>query len=102
MSYAGMRYRVYEPEAIKTMGCAFDKALRSLSDQSKTDPNICRRLAACIMRLFDEGERVPLHLSLLALSIIQRPSSKECIAPFCPSVPFPSGTDRRQEKLKLI
>jgi hypothetical protein len=77
MSYAGMRYRVYEPEAIKTMGHAFDKALQSLSDQSKTDPNICQQLAACIMRLFDEGERAPLPLSVLALSIIRRPANKE-------------------------
>ena len=95
MSCAGMRYRIYEPEAIKAMGRGFDMALKSLSDQSKTDPNTRRQLAACIMRLFDEGERAPLHLSLLALSIIQRPFSKECIAPFCMSVPLPSGTDGR-------
>jgi hypothetical protein len=96
MSYAGTRYRVYEPEAIKTMGRAFDMALRSLSDPSKTDPNTHRQLAACIMRLFDEGERAPLHLSLIALFIIRRPASKERIAPFYPiSVLIPSGTDGR-------
>ena len=96
MSYAGTRFGVYEPEAIKTMGRAFDTALKSLSDPSKTDPNTRRQLAACIMRLFDEGERAPLHLSLIALSVIRRPASKERIAPFYPiSVLFPSGTDGR-------
>jgi hypothetical protein len=101
MSYAGTRSRVYEPEAMNIMGRAFEKAVRSLSEQSKKDPNTRRQLAACIMRLFDEGERAPLHLSLLALSIIQRPFSKECIAPFCTSVPLPSGTDRRREKTEV-
>src|SRR5688572_11724535 len=96
MSYAGTRCRVYETEAIYTMARAFDKAVKNLAEQSKTDPNIRRQLAACIMRLFDEGERAPLHLSLIALSIIRRPASKERIAPFYPiSVLFPSGTDGR-------
>jgi hypothetical protein len=60
MSYAGARCRVHEPpEAVNTMGRAFDKAVRGLSDQTKTDPNTRQQLAACIMRLFDEGERAP-------------------------------------------
>src|SRR5688572_17123968 len=96
MSYAETRSRVYEPEAMNIMGRAFEKAIRSLSEQSRKDPNIRRQLAACIMRLFDEGERAPLHLSLIALSIIRMPASKERIAPFYPiSVLFPSGTDGR-------
>lgn len=87
MIYADTRCRVYDSAAINILGQAFDKAVEGLSEQSKTDPNTCRRLAACIVRLFDEGERAPLHLSLIALSIIQRPSSNDRFAP-CPSVPM--------------
>jgi hypothetical protein len=90
MNYVGARCRVYEPEAIHTMGRAFDKAVTGLSDQCKTDPNTRRQLAVCIMRLFDDGERAPLQLSLIALSIIRRPSSKDRIATFYPvGVLFP-------------
>jgi hypothetical protein len=96
MRHAETRCRVYDLEAINTMGWAFEKAVRNLSEQSKKDPNTRRQLAACIMRLFDEGERAPLHLSLIALSIIRRPVSKERFAPFYPiSVLFPSDTDGR-------
>ena len=82
MRHAETRGRVYELEAINTMGRAFEKAVRSLSEQPKKDPNIRRQLAAGIMRLFDEGERAPLDLSLIALSIIQRPASKNVLHRF--------------------
>ena len=77
--------RVYDPEALKTMGRAFDQAVKGLSQQSEADPNIRGNLARCIIRLFDEGERTPLDLSMIALSIIVgdgRPASTERIAPF--------------------
>lgn len=94
MSYAGARCRVYDPDALNTMGRAFDKAVKSLSNQSKADSNFRRNLARCIIRLFDEGERAPLHLSIIALSIVagsgRKPVSSEYIAPLFPiGVLFP-------------
>lgn len=82
------------------MGWAFDKAIRGLSEESKADPNIHRNLARCILRLFDEGERARLDLSIIALSIVansgRRSASKEGIALFYPiGVLFPSDTDGR-------
>ena len=94
MNYAEPRCRVYDPDALSRMGQAFDKAISDLSPQVKADANIRRNLARCIIRLFDEGERAPLHLSLIALSVIRRPASKERIAPFYPiGVLFPWDTD---------
>jgi hypothetical protein len=81
MNYADTRCRIYDPDAISTMGRAFDKAVRDLSQQAKADPNIRRNVARCIIRLFDEGERAPLHLSIIALSIVvgdgPKPASKQ-------------------------
>jgi hypothetical protein len=100
MNYAEPRCRVYDPDALNMMGRAFDKAVRGLSSQARSDPNIRRNLARCILRFFDEGERAPLHLAIIALSIVvgdgPRPASKERIAPFYPiGVLFPSDTDGR-------
>ncbi len=98
MNSAEPRCQVYDPDALSTMGRAFDKAVRGLSPQSKTDPNIRQNLARCIVRLFDEGERAPLHLAIIALSIVdgRRRVSKERIAPFYSiGVLIPSNTDRR-------
>ena len=58
------RCRVYDPEAIIIMGRAFDKAVRGLSEQSKTNLHIRRTLALCIFRLFDEGENSSLCISI--------------------------------------
>ena len=98
MNSAEPRCRVYDPDALNTMGRAFDKAVEGLSQRSEADPNIRGNLARCIIRLFDEGERAPLYLSLIASSIVvgdgRRPASKERIAPFYPiGVLFPSDTD---------
>ena len=85
MNSAEPRCRVYDPDALNTMGRAFDKAVEGLSQRSEADPNIRGNLARCILRLFDEGERAPLDLSIIALSIIVgdgRPASTERIAPF--------------------
>jgi hypothetical protein len=98
MNYAETHCRVYDPDALSTMGRAFDKAVRGLSQQSKADPSIRRNLARCIIRLFDEGERAPLHLSIIALSIIdgRKSASKQRISPlYRIGAPFPSGTDGR-------
>jgi hypothetical protein len=96
MNYAEPCCRVYDPDALSMMGRAFDKAVRGLSPQSKADPNIRQNLARCIIRLFDEGERAPLHLAIIALSIVDGRwhVSKERIAPFYPiGALIPSGTD---------
>lgn len=84
MNSAKPRCRVYDPDALTMMRQAFDKAVNGLSQQSEADPNIRGDLARCIIRLFDEGERVPWDLSIIALSIIVgdgRPPSQEGIAP---------------------
>jgi hypothetical protein len=70
MNYADTLCRVYDPDAISTMGRAFDKAVRGLSQQSKADSDIRQNLARCIIRLFDEGERAPINLSIIASSIV--------------------------------
>jgi hypothetical protein len=97
MNYAEPRCRVYDPDALDRMGRAFDKAVKGLSPEAKADPNIRQNLARCILRLFDECERSPLHLAIIALSIVDGRwhVSKECIAPFYPiGALIPSGTDR--------
>ena len=98
MNYAEPRCRVYDPDALEIMGRAFDKAFSGLSPQSKADTNIRQNLARCIIRLFDEGERSPLRLSIIDLSIVvsdgRKPVSRERIAPFYPiGVLIPSDTD---------
>lgn len=92
MSYADTRCRIYDSEAINILGQAFDKAVWGLSEQSRTDPNTRRRLAICIMRLFDEGERAPLHLSVIALSIMRRPFQQGMHAPLCPNAQTLTGS----------
>jgi hypothetical protein len=94
MNYAGARCRAYDPDAISTMGRAFDKAVRDLSQQAKADPNIRQNLARCVIRLFDEGERAPLPLAIIALSIVDGRwnVSKERIAPVLSNwCPIPLG-----------
>jgi hypothetical protein len=97
MNYSEPRCRVYDPDALNMMGRAFDKAVSGLSPQFKADLNIHQNLARCILRLFDGGERSPLHLAIIALSIADGRwhVSKERIAPFCRiGALIPSGTDR--------
>jgi len=91
------RSRVYGPEALNTMGWAFDKAFEGLSQESKRQPNMRRNLAVCIIRLFDEGEVNPLCLSRMALAVVTVSDRKRVsngdIAYSTIGVPFPSGTD---------
>jgi hypothetical protein len=98
MNHTEPRCRVYDPEALSRMGRAFDKAVSGLAPQSKADANIRQNVARCIIRLFDDGERAPLYLSAIALSIVvadgRKPASRQRIAPFYPiGVLFPSDTD---------
>jgi hypothetical protein len=105
VSSTDTRCRVYDPEAINTMAWAFDKAYEGLSEQSKRQPKMRQELALCIMRLFDEGERRPLRLSRMALTIAtivtgsdgQRVSNRAIARSNTIGVPFPSGTDGRPE-----
>jgi hypothetical protein len=64
-----MHCRVYDSEALNTMGWAFDKALEDLSEGSKRRPNTERNLALSVIQFFDEGESNPLQLSRMALAI---------------------------------
>lgn len=96
MNYAEPRCRAYDPDAVETMGRAFDKAFSGLSPQSKADPNIRQNLARYIIRLFDEGERSLLHLAIIALSIVDGRwhVRKERIAPLNRiGALIPSGTN---------
>jgi hypothetical protein len=78
MNSAEPSYRVYDPDALNTMGRAFDKAVRGLSPQSKTDPNIRQNLAIIALSIVDGRWHV----------------SKERIAPFYRiGALIPSGTD---------
>ena len=86
----------YDPDALNILGGAFDKAVIGLSPEAKADPSIRQKLASCIFRLFDEGERSPLHLPIMALSIVDARwhVRKERIAPFYRiGALIPSGTD---------
>jgi hypothetical protein len=64
------RCRVYDPEAVNTMGWAVNQAFEGLSEESKRKPYIHRDLALCILRLYDEGEHKRLRLSKMALANI--------------------------------
>jgi hypothetical protein len=100
MNAIDTRCRVYDPDAIETMGWAFDKAFEGLSQESKRQSNMRQELALCIMRLFDEGENRPLRLCRLALAIItiitdsnrKRVSNGVITCSSTFSVPFPLGT----------
>jgi len=93
--------RVYDSEAINTMGWAFDKAFEGLSQESKRQSNMRQELALCIMRLFNEGENRPLRLCRMALAIVtiitdsnrKRVSNGVITCSNTFSVPFPLGTD---------
>jgi hypothetical protein len=99
MNSAVGRCRVYDPEAINMMGQAFDRTVRCLSEQSKTNLHIRRNLALCIIRLFDEGESNSLCISKLALAIVTSPSkAREQWEPLSSNsigVLIPSGTGGR-------
>jgi hypothetical protein len=98
MNYVEPRCRVYDPDALTMMGRVFDKAVKGLSPEANADPNIRQNLARCILRLFDEGERSPLNLAVIALSIADARwhVRKERIAPsYQIGALIPSGTDGR-------
>jgi hypothetical protein len=96
MNYAERHGGFYDPDALNIVGGAFDKAIKGLSPEAKADPSIRRNLARCIFRFFDAGERSPLHLAIIALSIVDARwhVSKERVAPsYRIGALIPSGTD---------
>lgn len=104
MNPTDTRCRVYDPEAVNMMGRAFDQGFEGLSEESKRKPHIRQDLALCIIRLFDEGERKPLRLARMAMTIatiatdcdgMRVPNRAVAHSNTSIGAPFPSGTDGR-------
>ena len=64
---------VYDPEALKTMGAAFDTVCRAFPPDLRDHEGARRRLALVIIRHMDRGERDATRLSELALLDFMRP-----------------------------
>jgi hypothetical protein len=59
--------RVYDPEAIKAMGWAFDNTVKHLPTQSWRLKQMREDLSRCILQLYDSGENDPVRLANRAL-----------------------------------
>ena len=68
---------VYDPEALKTMGTAFDAVCQAFPPNLKHHEAARRRLALLILRHMDRGERDVARLSNLALLDFMRPLALE-------------------------
>jgi len=68
---------VYDPEALKTMGAAFDTVCQAFPPDLKRHERARRRLALLILRHMDRGERDVTRLSDLALLDFMRPLALE-------------------------
>ena len=71
-SFSDVKY-VYDPEALKTMGVAFDTVCRAFPPDLRDHEGARRRLALVILRHMDRGERDATRLSELALLDFMRP-----------------------------
>ena len=71
-SFSDVKY-VYDPEALKTMGVAFDTVCRAFPPDLRDHEGSRRRLALVILRHMDRGERDAARLSELALLDFMRP-----------------------------
>ena len=71
-SFSDVKY-VYDPEALKTMGVAFDTVCRTFPPDLRHHEGSRRRLALVILRHMDRGERDATRLSELALLDFMRP-----------------------------
>jgi hypothetical protein len=76
-SFSDVKY-VYDPEALKTMGVAFDTACRAFPPDLRDHEGARRRLALVILRHMDRGERDATRLSELALLDFMRPLALAC------------------------
>ena len=68
---------VYDPDALKTMGAAFDAVCQAFPPNLKHHEAARRRLALLILRHTDRGERDVARLSNLALLDFMRPLALE-------------------------
>ena len=68
---------VYDPDALKTMGAAFDSVCQAFPPHLKRHEAARRRLALLILRHTDRGERDVARLSNLALLDFMRPLALE-------------------------
>lgn len=75
-SFSDVKY-VYDPEALKIMGAAFDTVCHAFPPDLKEHEGARRRLALLILRHMDRGERDVTRLSDLALLDFMRPLASE-------------------------
>jgi len=68
---------VYDPDALKTMGAAFDAVCQAFPPHLKRHEAARRRLALLILRHMDRGERDVARLRELALLDFMRPLALE-------------------------
>jgi hypothetical protein len=68
---------VYDPNALKTMGAAFDTVCQAFPPDLKHHEGARRRLALLILRHVDQGEHDAARLSELALLDFTRPLALE-------------------------
>ncbi len=68
---------VYDPDALKTMGAAFDSVCQAFPPHLKRHEAARRRLALLILRHMDRGERDVARLRELALLDFMRPLALE-------------------------
>ena len=68
---------VYDPEALKTMGTAFDAVFQAFPPNLKHHEAARRKLALLILRHMDRGERDVARLRELALLDFMRPLALE-------------------------
>jgi len=74
--FSDVKY-VYDPEALKTMGTAFDAVCQAFPPNLKHHEAARRRLALLILRHMDRGERDVARLRELALLDFMRPLALE-------------------------
>lgn len=67
----------YDPEALKTMGAAFDTVCQAFPSDLKDHEGARRKLALLILRHMDRGECDATRLSELALLDFTRPLALE-------------------------
>ena len=75
-SFSDVTY-VYDPEALKIMGAAFDTVCQGFPPDLKEHEGARRRLALLILRHMDRGEHEVARLSDLALLDFMRPLALE-------------------------
>jgi hypothetical protein len=71
-SFSDVKY-VYDPEALKIMGAAFDTVCHAFPPDLKEHEGARKRLALLILRHMDRGEHEVARLSDLALLDFMRP-----------------------------